>query len=41
MNDINIINIKESPVSPDRIYEITIEINKQIYNGLVIKKDEK
>ena len=37
---IEIINLKPSPVTPERILEIEIEYNGEIYSGFVIKKEQ-
>jgi hypothetical protein len=38
--DIKILEISQSPVSGSDIYNIIIQINGELYTGLVIKKDK-
>ena len=37
---IEIINLKPSPVTPDKIIDIEINYNGKIYKGLLIKEEQ-
>jgi len=40
MENLHIISLEESPVSGKDIFNITILINNEIYQGLVVKKSK-
>lgn len=40
MKNIKILEISESPISGNNIYHLIIQINNDLYSGLVIKKEK-